>query len=262
MLRRHSVLGCAVALFEPEIQYRKADERVDWQSESLPSRTGFYRRIGKRVFDIGASILGLVLLAPVFALCTIMIKLDSLGPVFFRQNRVGKAERRFRILKFRAMVDGAEHAGPAITSFGDARVTRLGAVLRRLKIDELPQLWNVLKGDMSLVGPRPELPEYVKTYSPQQLRVLMVRPGITDIASIRYRDEEQVLHQSNDAERFYREIVLPHKLALNLEYTEKVSFFYDLYLICLTVWSLFVFVPVGKEKAEQGSPPIARRPNN
>ena len=138
------------------------------------------------------------------------------------------------------MIVGAEKKGPGITSSGDHRVTPLGAVLRKLKIDELPQLWNVLVGEMSLVGPRPEMARYVAEYTEDQRRVLLVRPGITDVASIQYRNEEKLLAQSGSAEEFYLHVVLPHKLELNLEYIGKMSFLFDMKLILQTLKSLFV----------------------
>lgn len=200
--------------------------------------TGFYRLAGKRSFDIAASVLGLLLLAPLFLLISALVKMSSPGSVFFGQERVGKNGRRFKIVKFRSMVTSAESAGPDITAAGDPRVTRLGKILRRSKIDELPQLWNVLRGEMSLVGPRPELPRNVAAYVPAQKKVLCVRPGITDGASIAYRREEDLLPKGSDLESFYREQVLPRKLALNLEYIEKISFVRDLSLIARTIGSL------------------------
>ncbi len=226
---------------------RAPDEPVDLVSASRSAGQGFYSRIGKRWLDLGASFVGLVLLAPLFALCATVIKFSSPGPVFFRQYRAGKDGRLFRAVKFRSMLEEAERIGPDITIGGDARVTVVGALLRRLKIDELPQLWNVLKGEMSLVGPRPELPDYVANYSPQQRQVLMVRPGVTDIASILYRHEAQLLRESSDPERLYRETILPHKLALNLEYMHKMSYSYDLYLIFRTLVALFVSESAKKE---------------
>lgn len=214
-------------------------------SESQVTGSGFYCRIGKRLLDLGIASVGLVLLVPLFALCAAVIKFSSPGPIFFRQYRVGRYGRLFHILKFRSMVAGAERVGLGITSSGDTRVTRTGTTLRRLKLDELPQLWNVVKGEMSLVGPRPELPEYVASYDPQQRRVLDVRPGITDIASIRFRHEEELLRRSPDPDRFYREVLLPQKLALNLEYMQKISFSFDVYLIFQTlVLLLFSFRPL------------------
>ena len=138
------------------------------------------------------------------------------------------------------MVAGADKKGPSITSSGDARVTRLGAILRKFKLDEFPQLWNVLRGEMSLVGPRPELPQYVANYTGEQRRVFSVRPGITDIASIRYRHEEELLGQSQNPEEFYRNVVLPQKLELNLRYIKQLSLSCDAKLIYLTLRSLFL----------------------
>ncbi len=226
---------------------RAPDEPVDLVSASRSAGQGFYSWIGKRWLDLGASFVGLVLLAPLFALCAAAIKFSSPGPVFFRQYRAGKDGRRFRAVKFRSMLAEAERIGPDITIGGDARVTVVGALLRRLKIDELPQLWNVLKGEMSLVGPRPELPEYVASYDPQHRRVLDVRPGITDIASIRFRHAEELLRRSPDPVRFYREVLLPQKLALNLEYIQKISLSFDVYLIFQTLVALFVSESAKKE---------------
>jgi lipopolysaccharide/colanic/teichoic acid biosynthesis glycosyltransferase len=201
---------------------------------------GFYRRTGKRLIDVVVSSVGLVLLSPLLAIVGILVKGTSRGPVMFWQDRVGRGGRLFRIAKFRSMVAGAHKIGPSITSSGDARVTRFGAVLRKFKIDEFPQLWNVLKGEMSFVGPRPELPQYVANYTPEQRCVLCVRPGITDIASIRYRHEEEVLGQSENPEDFYRNVVLPHKVDLNLEYISNISLFFDMKLTFQTLQSLFI----------------------
>jgi lipopolysaccharide/colanic/teichoic acid biosynthesis glycosyltransferase len=207
--------------------------------------TGFYRRTGKKTFDVVASALGLLPLMPVFLLVSALVKMTSAGPVFYLQERVGENKRRFRIIKFRSMA-GPEDVGPEITAAGDTRVTRLGKILRRLKIDELPQLWNVLNGEMSLVGPRPELPRYVAGYTQAQEQVLSVPPGITGPASIAYQREEELLPRDSDLESFYRERVLPHKLALDLEYLEKISFASDLGLIAQTIRSLFSLGPAVK----------------
>lgn len=199
----------------------------------------FYRRIGKRWIDVCLTAPALIVMSPLFILCGLLIKLISPGPVFFRQNRVGLGGRRFSIFKFRTMIENAECQGLLITAKDDRRVTRLGSLMRRLKIDELPQLWNVLKGEMSLVGPRPEVPEFVQTYTPDQRTVLSVRPGITDLASIKYLDEEKVLAAAPDPAEFYRQRVLPQKLQLNLEYIKRVSFSYDLSLILKTIGLVF-----------------------
>src|SRR5437899_493607 len=162
----------------------------------------FYTRWGKRTFDFILAASGLVLLIPVLLVVIVLVKITSKGPAFYRQDRVGQGGRIFRIVKFRSMFAAAEKHGPAITSAGDPRVTPMGRLLRRSKIDELPQLWNVLRGDMSLVGPRPEVPRYVDSYSPEQRRVLTVRPGITDPASIAYRQEEHLLGAQLDPDRY------------------------------------------------------------
>jgi lipopolysaccharide/colanic/teichoic acid biosynthesis glycosyltransferase len=194
----------------------------------------FYAQTGKRMFDCVAAAIGLLLLFPVLLALSLLVKFSSPGPVLYRQERVGRGGKLFRIAKFRSMIEHADKGGLAITSAGDPRVTAVGGFLRRLKLDELPQLWNVLKGEMSLVGPRPEVPYYVESYSDSQRRVLAVRPGITDPGSILYRHEEQVLGDQPDPDRYYREVVLPDKLNLNLEYISNISFSYDLSLLLRT----------------------------
>lgn len=218
---------------EPKARPRRKDDPFPKRA-----RTGFYRRHGKRWFDACLAAFGLLLLWPLFLLIAALIRIMSRDPVFYSQNRVGRGARIFRILKFRTMVANAESQGPAITTAGDLRVTPLGRILRILKLDELPQLWNVVKGDMSLVGPRPELPSYVAMYTPEQLGVLSVRPGITDLASVRYRHEEKMLERAANPDEFYRRVVLPHKLSLNLEYIDQMSFVFDLKLVLSTVWAI------------------------
>ncbi len=200
---------------------------------------GFYHRAGKRMFDTLASATALLALLPVFLIVAVLIKLTSAGPVFYVQNRVGKGGKLFRIVKFRSMRNHAEQFGSPITWRGDTRVTGIGGVLRFLKIDELPQLWNVLNGEMSLVGPRPELPVYVRYYDATQRRVLAVRPGITDPGSIRYRHEERLLGQFPDPESFYKRVIVPDKLGLNLKYLERMSFSYDMLLLAKTAGLLW-----------------------
>jgi lipopolysaccharide/colanic/teichoic acid biosynthesis glycosyltransferase len=191
--------------------------------------------------DFVGSALGLLVLAPVFVLVAACILLDSPGYIFFRQNRVGKNGRIFQIVKFRSMMVPAQPDSfdLPITISGDHRVTSVGRILRKYKIDELPQLWNVFLGDMSLVGPRPELPLYVNRYTPEQREVLCVRPGITDPASLRYRNEECLLARSSEPERFYTETVLPDKLSINLRYIAKISFVGDMVLLFATAKSAF-----------------------
>lgn len=192
----------------------------------------------KRTFDLLASALGLIILSPIFALIALLIRLTSPGPVFYRARRVGQGGREFTLYKFRSMVADADRRGPGITAAGDSRVTPVGRVLRRTKLDELPQLWNVLRGDMSLVGPRPEDPRYVALYTPEQRRVLDVRPGITSLASIEYRNEEAVLH-GPDWEQHYIHEVMPAKLAIDLRYVQRATLFTDLLIILRTLLALF-----------------------
>lgn len=188
----------------------------------------------KRLLDITASGIGLLLLSPIFLVLAIWIKLDSQGPVFYRQVRVGRGNRDFRIFKFRSMRVGSDK-GSLITVGGrDSRITRSGYFIRKYKFDELPQLINVFIGDMSLVGPRPEVRRYVDLYNQEQLHVLDVRPGITDPASIKYRNENELLEQAENPEQFYTDVIMPDKLRLNLEYATNQSFFGDLKLIFKT----------------------------
>lgn len=188
----------------------------------------------KRLGDILVSAVGLVLLSPLLLLLAASIVLDSGMPVFFSQARVGRGFRRFRLWKFRTM--RSELSGPSITIAGDPRITRLGRLLRSAKLDELPQFWNVLRGDMSLVGPRPEVPEYVERFRSRYERVLAIRPGITDLASVRFRNEEELLAASSEPLREYVERVLPIKLDLAEEYLRGSSFFMDLWILAQTVF--------------------------
>jgi lipopolysaccharide/colanic/teichoic acid biosynthesis glycosyltransferase len=194
----------------------------------------------QRFFDIFVAIAGLLVLAPLLLLVALLVRLTSPGPVFHRSERVGQGGRLFWLYKFRSMVAQAERLGPGITGADDRRITPFGRWLRRLKLDELPQLLNVLRGDMSLVGPRPEDPRYVALYTPEQRRLLAVRPGLTSAASVRYRHEEALL-QGPDWEETYRTVVLPDKLHLDLAYLERRTFFSDVRLIletCLAVLRL------------------------
>jgi lipopolysaccharide/colanic/teichoic acid biosynthesis glycosyltransferase len=199
-----------------------------------------YTKWGKRALDVLFSVLGLLVLSPFFVIIGCIIKLSSSGGAFYRQTRIGQGGRYFQIIKFRSMIDGGARSGLQITASGDSRVTSVGRVLRRYKLDELPQLWNVLRGDMSLVGPRPEIPTYVATYTDDQRRVLSVRPGITDPASLAYRHEEEILAEQSDPEQFYRTQVLPDKLVRNLVYVQAISLRNDLLVIFETVVSAFL----------------------
>lgn len=195
--------------------------------------------MSKRLFDWVMSSLGLLVLAPLLLLMALAIKLDSPGPVFFRQERVGRFGQPFRIHKFRTMRHDPAGKGLQITVGADSRITRVGAFLRRTKLDELPQLMDVWVGSMSLVGPRPEVPRYVAHYpSDIKDKVLSVRPGITDIASIEYRDESAVLARAADPERAYIEEVMPHKLALAASYVDQASVWMDIKLIFRTIGAI------------------------
>jgi lipopolysaccharide/colanic/teichoic acid biosynthesis glycosyltransferase len=194
----------------------------------------------KRLFDLLAGALGLVVLAPLLVVIAVWIKLDSPGPVFFLQERVGRFGRPFRIVKFRSMAAKPVAGGALLTVGRDPRITRAGHVLRRFKLDELPQLFNVVKGDMSLVGPRPEVARYIECYPPESRRVVLgVRPGITDPASIAFVNESEVLANAPDPERMYVESILPEKIRLYEQYVATRSFFGDVRLIVRTIRAAF-----------------------
>ena len=190
----------------------------------------------KRIFDFVASGLGLIVLGPLFLILAVWIKLDSRGPVFYRQVRVGRHNKDFRIFKFRSMRVGADKGSLVTIGGRDPRVTRSGYWIRKFKLDELPQLINVFIGDMSLVGPRPEVRHYVDYWTPEQMHVLDVRPGITDPASIKFRNENELMEQAEDPEKYYIEVIMQEKIKLYLEYVEKHNFWYDLGLIFKTFW--------------------------
>ena len=190
----------------------------------------------KRIFDILASGFGLLVLSPLFLILAIWIKLDSKGPVFYRQVRVGRHNKDVRIFKFRSMRVGSDKGSLVNIGGRDPRVTRSGYFIRKFKLDEFPQLINVFVGDMSLVGPRPEVRHYVDFWTPEQMHVLDVRPGITDPASIKFRNENELLEKAADPERYYIDVIMQEKIKLYLEYVEKHNFFYDLGLIFKTFW--------------------------
>lgn len=189
----------------------------------------------KRSFDIVFSLFFLILLFPVFIIISIWITLDSKGPIFYRQLRVGLKRSNFHLYKFRSMKIDSDKLGLLTVGNRDPRITRSGMFIRKYKIDELPQLINVLFGDMSIVGPRPEVPKYVALYSSDQLKVLSVKPGISDFASIHYRNENEILSQVADPEKFYVEQILPEKLKMNLDYIKNQSFKTDLRIIFATL---------------------------
>ena len=189
----------------------------------------------KRAMDIAISGCALLVIWPVLLLITLAIKIDDPGPVFYRQVRVGKDGKEFRIYKFRTMIVDADKKGLAITVGRDNRITRMGRLLRKTKLDELAQLINVFTGEMSFVGPRPEVPKYVNMYTPYQRQVLLVRPGITDYASIAYRNENDMLAGAEDPERMYIDVIMPDKIELNMKYLREISPLADIRLIFSTI---------------------------
>ena len=190
----------------------------------------------KRLFDVVCSFLGLLVLSPLFVFLSLWVGLGSKGGVFYKQKRVGRFNKDFTLYKFRSMRVGSDKKGLLTIGGKDSRVTKAGFFIRKYKLDELPQLLNVLKGDMSFVGPRPEVRKYVDMYTERQLKVLDVRPGITDLASIKYRNENDLLAAADNPEQYYIDFVMQDKLALNLQYIETRSFFGDIKLIFRTIF--------------------------
>lgn len=190
----------------------------------------------KRLFDVVCSFFGLLVLSPLFIFLSLWVGLGSKGGVFYKQKRVGRFNKDFTLYKFRSMRVGADKKGLLTIGGKDSRVTKAGFFIRKYKLDELPQLLNVLKGDMSFVGPRPEVRKYVDMYTERQLKVLDVRPGITDLASIKYRNENDLLATADNPEKYYIDVVMQDKLALNLQYIETRSFFGDIKLIFRTIF--------------------------
>lgn len=197
------------------------------------SESGF-----KRAFDFAAVCFALPLICLVVAIIAFLIRITSNGPIFFRQDRVGLHQKIFRVYKFRTMVQGAEERGTSVTTRIDHRVTHIGRILRKLKLDELPQLINVFKGGMSLVGPRPDVPEIVENYTAEMRRIFQIRPGITSVATLHLRDEECVLADVDEPDTFYEDILVPLKIKLAMEHIERNSFAFDLKVLCQTIWML------------------------
>lgn len=195
--------------------------------------------MAKRIFDVFVSSTFIVILFPLFLLIAILIKHGSVGPVFYRGERVGRYGKIFRIFKFRTMVSNAEKLGGSSTADDDPRITKAGKILRKYKLDELPQILNVFWGQMSLVGPRPEVKKFVEMYSPKEMAILSVRPGITDWASIWNSDEGSILAGAEDPDRTYLELIRPEKIRLQLKYVENRSFWTDLTILFETVEKLF-----------------------
>ena len=192
----------------------------------------------KRIFDVVSSLLVILLLFPLFIVISIWISIDSRGGVFYKQSRVGKDGKEFWLLKFRSMSKGADSKGQ-LTIGNDSRITKPGKFIRKYKIDEFPQLLNVLAGEMSVVGPRPEVPKYVKLYTNEQLKVLSVLPGLTDFASLEYIDEQKILGEALDPEKIYIQKVMQEKLKLNLKYVQEHNLIVDLKLVFKTVGKIF-----------------------
>jgi lipopolysaccharide/colanic/teichoic acid biosynthesis glycosyltransferase len=192
----------------------------------------------KRVFDFVAVCFGLVVVSPLIAIIALLLKATSPGPVFFQHNRVGRHGKVFRAYKFRTMVEGADRMGTSVTTSDDPRITAIGRILRTTKMDELPQLVNVFKGDMSLVGPRPEVAEIVENYAPEMKRVFQVRPGITSLATLHLKDEEEILAQVPDPDQFYENVLVPLKVQLAMEHVNRNSFSFDLRILCQTMWTV------------------------
>ena len=218
-------------------------DSVRTSAEIHVERPGYQR--AKRAFDICFSVLGLVAFAPFTLLVALAIKLTSPGPVFYRQVRVGRNGCPFSILKFRTMIPGADRQGPSVTKDRDPRITRIGRLLRRTKLDEFPQLWNVLIGDMSFVGPRPEVPRYVERYTPEQRQLLHFRPGVTDLATLVFRDEEVLLRNATDVEEFYVQHCIPRKFQLNMDYARRATLFEDMMIILETLCPYWIGVACG-----------------
>lgn len=208
------------------------NEALQWRKKRLISHAF------KRLFDILFSVIGILLLSPILLLTSVAVFISSGTPVLFKQVRVGRDTELFRVYKFRSMTVNAEKCGAQITIKNDTRITALGAFLRRTKLDELPQLFNVLAGKMSIVGPRPEVVKYVSLYNREQIKVLYMRPGITDTASIKYRNENDILATAKDPEQVYQEQVMPDKLKLNIEYIEGFSFYGDIKIILKTIMAV------------------------
>ncbi len=200
--------------------------------------TALKNNILKRIFDLISSVLVLIFISPFFLLIGILIKISDCGPIFFSHTRVGKNFTPFRVYKFRTMVVDASQIGPPITAGNDSRITKIGRFLRKTKLDEIPQLFNVLKGDMSIVGPRPEVYKYVEMFPDEYQKILQVKPGLTDYATIEFRDEEKILKKYNDPEAGYTREVIPAKIELYKKYLRDEGFFTDMKLIFLTLWKL------------------------
>lgn len=208
---------------------------MQWQKRNKYLEMNIYIRYIKRLLDIFIALLGIAIVFPIMLTIVIVIKIENNGSILYRGTRIGKGGAPFVLLKFRTMVENADKIGGPSTSEDDPRITRVGRVLRKYKLDELPQLINVLKGEMSIVGPRPEVPSEVETYTEEERRILSVKPGITDWASIAFRNEGEILAGSEDPHQTYREKIKPEKLRLALKYVDEISFRTDMKIIFQTI---------------------------
>lgn len=193
----------------------------------------------KRLFDILASLIGIIILSPALIVIALLVVIDSRGGIFYKQIRVGKGEKDFKLFKFRTMYSNSDKKGLLTVGMKDNRITKIGYYLRKYKVDELPQLLNVLLGDMSIVGPRPEVPKYVAMYNAEQKKVLNVKPGITDYASIEYANENEILAKALNPEEEYINVIMPAKLKLNLKYINEMGLSTDLGIIFKTIGKIF-----------------------
>lgn len=210
----------------------------EWSYTELVKQRQIYFFL-KRAFDFLFSLSGLLVSSILMVIIAILIKLDSPGPVFYRQWRVGKNGKLFKLYKFRTMVKDADRIGGTVTTADDPRTTRIGKILRKFKLDELPQLWNVLKGDMSFVGPRPDVPGFADKLKGKDRIILSVRPGITGPATLKFRDEEELLKQQENPEEYNLKVIWPEKVRINREYVENYSFWKDIKYILLTIKAIF-----------------------
>lgn len=199
---------------------------------------GFYGKYGKRIFDLVLSLPSVVILSPVFLASAVLIKLETSGPIAFSQERIGQGNRAFRLFKFRTMVKDASSIGPPVTAAHDPRITGTGRFLRKFKIDEMLQIINVIKGDMSVIGPRPELKKFVDAFSEDYKDVLKVKPGMTDYALIAFRNEEAILSKFENIEEGYVEHVMPEKIKLYRKYIKEMSFYTDVKIFIMTIWEV------------------------
>lgn len=192
----------------------------------------------KRIFDVTMAIVGILVSSPLLLVLALWIKLSSKGPILYGQTRVGQHQKLFKLYKFRSMVVNADKLGSSVTTGHDPRITPVGRFLRRTKLDELPQLWNVLRGDMSFVGPRPDVPEIISAYTPEMMQILNIRPGITSIASLHLYQEEEILSLAQDPDDIYMRVVVPAKISLAMEHVLKNSFLFDMQVLIQTFWRL------------------------